>query len=211
MHRTCALPVRCSPKKDILNINAPVQRQRIVQVVQNQFVPPSDNVEALYLELQRCLLYDGIVLDLEEKVARVREAIKQLEPYDEGNVEHRVQCVIQGLSWIILESNMLNSVTRIEYGGKATFENMQQPCSGVSKLDETPWTYPTLQHHLCNALCNTVEQQEHFRNSMPAVYGMLTQRGLAFPRTCHVPMDLFRKEHKLGMFQVPQGCQVDQA
>ncbi len=48
----------------------------MVQIVQNQFIPPANNVEALYLELHRCLIYGGIVLDLEDKVTRIRKAMR---------------------------------------------------------------------------------------------------------------------------------------
>jgi exodeoxyribonuclease III len=180
--------------------HAPIQKQRMVQVVQNQFMPPRDNVEALYLEHNRCLLYGGIVEDLENNVGRVRESMKQLTMLDEFEVEHRVQCAIQGLSWCIFEINALNSVTRIQYGGVATFENMRRPHNDVPQLDGTPWTYPTLQEHVGEALSSTVVQQEQVRRLMPEVYTMLAHPGLAFPRTCPVPMDLFRKEHRLGMF-----------
>jgi hypothetical protein len=172
----------------------------MVQVVQNQFIPPSDNVDALYLELQRCLIYSGIVSNLEEKVGRIRDAIYEHGPYAEGDVEHRVQCATQGLAWCILETNMLDSVTRIQYGGLSTFGSMREEHHNVARLDRVPWTLPSLEAIFCEALCDTVLQQEHFRTSMPAVYGMLVEPGLAFPRTCPVPMDLFRKDHTLGMF-----------
>jgi hypothetical protein len=106
--------------------HAELQTRRMVQVVQNQFIPPSDNVDALYLELQRCLIYSGIVSNLEEKVGRIRDAIYEHGPYAEGDVEHRVQCATQGLAWCILETNMLDSVTRIQYGGLSTFGSMQE-------------------------------------------------------------------------------------